>query len=171
MGAVHAFVAEVLGEFVDAFKSAHDQTLEIKLVGYAQIERYVERVVMGHKRTCRCSAGYRLQYGGLDLHVAGCVEVFAHGVVDLGALDEDLLDAVVDHEVDVAAAVAELGVVERVVGHTVFHFDDRKRAQRLAEHGDAAGMDCDLAHLGAEHESLHSDEVADVEKFLHYGVV
>ena len=37
MGAVHTFVSEILGKFVDTFKAAYNQALEIQLVGNAQI--------------------------------------------------------------------------------------------------------------------------------------
>lgn len=52
------------------------------------------------------------------------VEELAHGAEHGGALEESLLYAVVDDEVDVALTGPHLGVVELVVGHTVLIFHD-----------------------------------------------
>ena len=84
VSAVHTLVAEVLGELVDAFEAAHDEALEVKFVGDAQVEGDVERVVVGYEGACRSSAGDALQNGGFHLHVAVFVEVVAHGVEQIG---------------------------------------------------------------------------------------
>ncbi len=59
-----------------------------------------------------------------------------------------------------------LGIVEAVVGYAVFVFHDRQYAQRLGQHGQFLGMNRYLAHLGAEHKTLDTDEVADVEQLF-----
>ena len=166
VGAVHSLVAEILGEFIDSVKSAHNETFQIKFVGYAEIERNVERVVVSDERTRGSSAGNRLKDGGLDFHVAVAVEEFAHGVIDFGALDEYLLDTLVDNEIHITAAVAELGIVERVISDTVLHLYDGKGAERLGQDGDLFGMHGYLAHLGSENIAFYSDEVTDVKKFF-----
>ena len=56
VGLVHAFVAEVLGEFVDAVVAADDEPLEVELVRDPHVEVYVEGVVVGDEGTsCRSS--------------------------------------------------------------------------------------------------------------------
>ncbi len=68
--------------------------------------------MVGNERTGRCSAGNRLENGSVDLHVTVFVEEVAHGVEHFGALDENVAHAFVDHEVYVAAAIAQFWVVE-----------------------------------------------------------
>ena len=104
-------------------------------------------------------------------HVAVLVEVGAHGVEHLCALDEDVLHAVVYHKVDVAAAVAQFGVLEAVVGHAVLHLYDGKRTQALAQQSERGCVHGNLTRLCAVHVTLHADEVADVEELLEYHVV
>ncbi len=137
---VHAFVAEIFGKFVHAVEAAYNKTLQVKFVGDAQIQRNVEGVVVGYERTRRRTASDALQNRSFHFDVSGVVEIFAHGVVHLGALKEYVFDAFVYHQVDVAAAVTQLRVVERVVCHTVFHFHDRQGAQALCQHGEALGV-------------------------------
>ena len=47
--AVHAFVAEVLAEFIHAVEASYDQLLEVQLAGDAQVLVDVERVVVGQR--------------------------------------------------------------------------------------------------------------------------
>ena len=72
---VDAFVAEVVSDFVHALEAAHDQALEIQLVGDAQIERHVERVVVRDEWTRRRAAVQRLQHRRLDFEIAERVEM------------------------------------------------------------------------------------------------
>lgn len=171
VGAVHSLVAEILRELINPLETAYDEAFQIELVGDAQVERYVESVVVGYERTGRSAPRNRLEYGGLDLHIAVAVEIGAHRVVDFRALDENLLDAVIDNEVDIAAAVAQLGVIESVVGDAVFYLDDRQRTQRLAQDCQGGCVNRDLARLCAEHEAFHTDKVADVEQLLEHDVI
>jgi len=171
VGAVHAFVAEILGKLIYALEAAHDKALQVELVGYTQVEWYVERVMMGDERTCRRSARYRLQDRGLHLHVAVVVEIVAHRVKHFRALDEDIFHLVVDHEVDITAAVTQLGVVKRVVGDAVFHFYYRERAQRLAQYRQLLGVNRDFTRLGAEYISLYAYEVAYVKQLLEHYII
>ena len=78
VSAVHTLVAEILGELIYPFETAHDKTLQIKLIGDAEIQGDVKRIVMGDERTCGSSSGNRLKDGSLNLHVAMLVEISAH---------------------------------------------------------------------------------------------
>ena len=64
----HAFVAEIPVDLVDAFETADDQSLQIKLRGDAQVELQIERVVMGHKGARRRPARNHVHHGRLDFH-------------------------------------------------------------------------------------------------------
>ena len=172
MGAVHAFVAEVLREFVHALEAAHDQPFQVELVGDAHIERDVEGVVVGDERTGRGAARDRLEDRGLHLEVAVFVEVVAHRADDLRAFLEDFADVRIDDQVDVAHAVAEFGVGEAVVDGAVgVGLHDREDAERFAEHRERGGVDGEGAGLRDEGVTLDADDVADVEESLEDGVV
>ena len=169
--AVHALVAEVLAELVDAVESADDQFLEVKFRGDAQVEVDVERVVVGDERTRRCAAGDGLEDRGLDLDVAPFVEELAHRGHDPGAADEGLLHLRVDDQVQIPLAVAHLRVGEGIERLAVLLLDDGQRADRLRQHGELTAVHRQFAGVGMEGESLHADEVADVEQFLENRVV
>ena len=116
--------------------------------------------MVGDKGACACTAGDGLQNRCFHFRIAGFVQYGTHGLDDCGALQECFLDAVVHDEIHVALAVAQFRVVERVVGHTVFIFYDRKRLDTLGKHGQLLGMDTDFAHLSAEYKAFDTDEVA-----------
>ena len=117
-----------------------------------------------HEGTRRGTARNGLQHRRFHLQIAALVEETADAVDDAGAGDEDVLHAVVHHEIDVTHTVAQFGVVEFVVFHAVLLLDDGQRPQRLAQHRQFLDMHRDFAHLRAEGETFHADEVADVQK-------
>ena len=171
VGAVHALVAEVAAELIHTGEATDYQTLEVELVGNAEIEVDVQRVVVRDEGARGGTAGDALQHGGVHLEVALLVEVTAHLVHYLGTLHKGVADMGVDDEVDVALAVAQLGVAEGVVDHAVLLLDDGQGAQALAEHGEALHMDGGLTHLGNKHIARYADNVADVEQALEDGIV
>ena len=69
-----ALVAEVLADLVDPLEPAHDQALEVELVGDPQEQVAVERVVVGHERARERAAVERLEDRRLDLEEAALVE-------------------------------------------------------------------------------------------------
>ena len=99
------------------------------------------------------------------------VEEFAHGTDNGGALDECLLDAVVDDEVDIALAGAKLRVIELVIGHTILIFHDRQWLETLGEQGQLFGVNGNLTSLCLEDEALDADDITDVEQFLEDDIV
>ena len=171
MRAVHAFVAEVLAELVDAVESADDQFLEVQLAGDAQVLVDVERIVVRDERTRRGAARNRLENRGFDLDVAFRVEELAHGRDDFGALDKDLAYLRIDRQIDVTLAVADFGIGEGVERLAVLLLDHGQRADRLREHRELAAVHRQLARIGMEREAFDADEVADVEQFLEHRVI
>ena len=171
VGAVHALVAEVARELVHALEAAHDEALQVKLVSNAEVHRDVQGIVVRDERTRRGAAGDGLQHWRLHLEIAALVEETADAIDDAGAGDEDVLHLVVDHKIDVTHTVAQLGVVEFVVLHAVLLLDDGQRPQRLAQHRQFLDVHRDFAHLRAEGEAFHADEVADVEQTLEHRVI
>ena len=61
--AVHALVPEVARELINTFKAAHDEPLEVQFVGNAQVQRDVERVVVGHKTAAQQRPGMACSTG------------------------------------------------------------------------------------------------------------
>ena len=127
--------------------------------------------MVGDERTGRCAAGDGLEDRGFHFQIAVLVEIIAHRPDDLRAFLEDLLHLRVDDQVDVAHAVAELGIGEGVINCAFLLLDDRQYAERLAEHSQLRGVDRQGAGLGDEGETLDADDVADIEEFLEDGVV
>ena len=169
--AVHALVAEVLAQFVDAVEAADDQPLQVELRSDAQVEVDVERVVVRDEGTRRGAARNRLQDRRLDLDVALRIEELTHRRDDPGALDEDLLDLRIDDQVEVALAVADFGVGEGVERLAVLLLDDGQRADRLRQNRKVFAVDRQLARIGAEGEAFDADDVADVEQLLEDRIV
>ena len=171
MAAVHALVAEVTTDLIHTFETSYDETLEIKLGSDTEIEVDVERIVVGDERTSTGTTGNLLEDWCLDLGVTSLVEHLTHGTDDGGTLLEHVLHALVDNQVEVALTIAQLGVVEAIVGHTILILDDRQGTDALAEHGETLAMYGDFASLGTENVTLDTYEVADVEQTLEDSVV
>ena len=111
---------------------------------------------MGHERLRRRAAGDGVQHRRLDLEVALRLHVAANRGDDLEARREDVAHLGVGDEVDVALAVARLGV-----GQTVVLL--RQRTQRLREQRDLSRRDRQLASAGAHDGPDRADPVAEVE--------
>ena len=79
--AIHTLVTEVAREFVYPFKTAHDKTFEVQLIGDTQVQRNVQRVVVRDERTSRSAARNRLQYRSVHFHVTLFVEEVTHVIV------------------------------------------------------------------------------------------
>ena len=123
------------------------------------------------KGRAEAASGDGLEGRSLDLGIAVAVEEGAHGAEHGGTLEEGVLDAVVDDEIDITATGTQLGVVKLVVGHAVLVLDDGQRLEALRQEDELLCVDADLAHLGLEDEATHADEVADVEQLLEDYVV
>ena len=88
---------------------------------------------MRDERTCAGTTGDALQNRSLHLSVSCLIEEVAHGLEHLGTLEECILHTVVDDEVDIALAGAQLRIIELVVSHTILVFHDRQRLEALAQ--------------------------------------
>ena len=74
VGPVHPLVPEVVADLVDPLDAAHQQPLQVQLVGDAEVERHVQRVVVGHEGPRRRAAVERLQDRRLDLEEPALIE-------------------------------------------------------------------------------------------------
>ena len=150
-------VAEVLAELVDLVDSANHQALQVELGRDPQVEVAVERVVVGDEWPGERAPVERLEHGRLHLHEAARVEPAAHRGDRPGPGEEELAGLLVRHQVELAAAVAGLDVLEAVELL-------RRRAQGLREQLPGLGPDRELAAPGCEHGPLDADDVPDVQR-------
>ena len=155
MTGVKAFVAEDTTDLIDALEAADDQALEVELQGNAELEVLVQGVEMGLEGA-RCSAaGVGDQHGCLDLHEVTLCKEAADAGNNLRALDEDVAGSVAHDQVDVALAIAHIGVLQAVELL-------RQGSQRLGQQGQLFSMDRDLTGLGLEDKALDTDDIADI---------
>ena len=155
---VHALVAEDTADLVHAVHTADDQALQIQLGLDAQHHVHIQRVVVGIERAGGGADLKGGQDGGVDLQEALLVQVSADLLQDLAALDEGVFDLGVDDEVNIALTIAGLAV-----GQTVELLGQGQQA--LGEQRQLGDADGDLAHFGAEHFALDTDDIADVQLF------
>ena len=126
---------------------------------------------MSDERSCRCTAGYHLQRRGFHFSISGLVKDSAQRTQHGGTLQEGVFHTVVHHQIYISLSVSELRIVEPVIDHAVLVFHDGQRFERFRQQSQLFGMDGNLAHLCAEHEAAHTDEVADVQQLLKYRIV
>ena len=109
--AIHPLVAEVVADLVDPLEPAHEQPLEVELVGDAQVERHVERVVVGHEGPGRGAAVERLEdRASRPRGTRASSRKRRMWLIDARADAEDLAHLGMHREVGVALAVAHLGI-------------------------------------------------------------
>ena len=166
MVTVHTFVAEVLAYLVHPFEATHDESLQVELGGDTHIHILIEGIEVCDEWPCRGSSGNHLQRGCLHFGISCFVQNFPHGPDDSRTLEECVFDTLVDHKIDVALTIAQLGIVELVIGDTILVFHDWQRLQSLRQQCQLLGVHADLSRLGTEHEALYANKVADVEQTL-----
>ena len=171
MGLVHPFVTEVLRELVYSGISSDNQPLEVELVGYTEVQRNVEGVMMCDERPCGRASRNRLEDRRLHFKASCFIEVFAHRGDYLASLDEHIPDGRVHDEIHISLPVFQLRVCKCIVDFPVLLLDDRKHPERLAQYCKLLGMDGKLACLGIERISPDTYNITDVKQFLEHGVV
>ena len=159
---IQTFVTEHTADLVHPLQTADNEPLEIQLQRNAQLHILVQRIVVRFKRTRRGAARVRHEHGGLDLHKAAAVEEAADLAQDLRALDKRVAHLGVDDQIEIPLAVAHIGILQSVEFF-------RQRLERLGKQRERLCMDGDLAGFRAEHETLDTDNVADVH-FLEIGI-
>ncbi len=167
---VDPLVTEVLADLVDPVQAAHDEPLQVQLVGDAQVQGALQGVVHGDERPRRGSAVERLQGGRLHLQEPLGVQECPQLGDDPRALAEDLADLRMDSQVGIPLPVARLGVRETRV-HPLLarlrvrvHLPERQRPQRLGQERPGRDVDGHLPGAGAEEGALHAQPVAQVEQ-------
>ena len=169
---VHPFVAEVSAELVHPVEPAHDQPLQVKLVGNPQVERDVQGVVVGDERPRRRATGDALKHRGVHFHPSFGVERFTDFSNDGGTRFEGLFHLRVDDQIHVAHPVPQLGVGEGVVHVAVFvGLHGGQGPDGLAQHRQRRDLHRRLSDLGLERLAFHADEIPAVQELLEHVVV
>ena len=153
---VHALVAENTADLIYLLKAAHDQALEVQLGRNAHVHIDVERIVVRDERARRRAARDGVETRGLDLHKAAAIHKLTDLAHDCRALFKGVAHLGVDDQVNIALAVAHIGVLEAM---PLFG----QRREVFGEQRQLMHRNRDLTLLGAEHLALHADNITDVE--------
>ena len=151
-----ALVAEVLADLVDPLEATDDEPLEVELGRDAQVEVGVELVRASDERVRERPAVARLKNRCLDLHEPFCVEVATYGRDDLRPQEKQLARLLVHEQIEIALAIAGLGVgdaVERV----------RQRARVAGEHGQLVHGERGLATTRLRGMPDDADDVPEMD--------
>jgi hypothetical protein len=99
-------------DLVDPLESTHEQPLQIELIGYSQVERYVESVVVRDKRLSRRTSVKRLKDRSLHFEKAALIEKSPDERGGPRPQQKHVTDLRVNGEVGISLAIAKLGIGE-----------------------------------------------------------
>ena len=111
--------------------------------------------MVGFERLCRRATWNGLQHRRLDFEEVAFDQELADVRDDLGTDTEGVAGFLVDHQVDIALAVALLGVGQAVVLV-------RQRAQRLGQQAHVGHLDVQVALARTGQGAFGTDDVAQV---------
>ena len=155
---IDAFVAEVSVDLEHALHAADHEPLQVQLGRHAEVELQVQRVVVGDERARGGAARDHVHHRGLDLDERAVLKKPTDIADDTGPLQEHIAAVVVHEQIDVALALARLGV-----GHAVKLVGERAHALR----GEAQlpHVHGELTGAGAHQAASNPDNVAQIELF------
>ena len=111
---INTLVTEYTANLVNSLKSAHDQSLKIKLQGNTKLNVFVQCVVMCLKRSCSCTACVGNQHWCLHFHeVTSCKEI-TDFLKDLGTFDEYLLAVLVHDKIHISLTITGICICQSV---------------------------------------------------------
>ena len=157
--AVDPFVAEIMPDFVHALHAADDQPLQVKLVGNAHEQRHVEGLVVGLEGPCQRASVQGLEYRCFDFDETFSVHEPLNGPDEPRALEEDLLDARIDDQVDIALPVPCLDIPQAVPFF-------RQGAQGLGQQLHLVHHDGGLTGSGGEDCALYTQIVPYLDQLV-----
>jgi|ERR1700724_1985712 hypothetical protein len=108
----NAFIPEIAIELENFVEPAHEQALEIKFRGDAQIKVKVERLVMCLKRLRRCAACNCLQHRCFDLKKTSLLEETADLAHDRNPLGKCFPRLLVRNQIKITFAVARFDILQ-----------------------------------------------------------
>ena len=107
-------VAEVAVDLKNPVEAAHDQALQVKFRGNAQIKIDVEGVVVGNKGPRHRSARQGLHHRRLNFQVALRLQKVADGAHQLAPALKDGADVFIHHQVQVPLPIPDFHIGEAV---------------------------------------------------------
>ena len=155
---IDTLVPEDAADLVDSFHAADDQALQIEFQGNAQLDIFIERIVVRLKWTRRGTTRIWHKHRCLDFHEAAVIQEPADLADDLRALHEGVAHLGVHDQIQISLTVADVRVLKTMELL-------RQRNQVLGQECQLVRMDGDLSHLRAEYKSFHADDVSDVHLF------
>ena len=126
---------------------------------------------MRDERTSRCATRNLLKDRSFHFRKARLIKHLTHGAQNRGTFQERVLHTVVHDQIHITLTVSQFGVFKRIKHLTVFLFHDRQRLQALRQHRERLCMHTDLARLGAEHKTFHTNEVTQIQQLLEHYVI
>src|SRR5690606_16048900 len=160
MGSVHAFVTEHFPKFINPIKAAHNQSFQIKLIGYPKIQGHVQGIVISIEGP-RCSAAmYLLQDRRLYFQPAAVVKMPSHRRNDLRTRNKNLFNFRIYSEIHIALPVSHLRVSETIMDVSfLIPFYYRKRFYRLRQNRQLCHMQGYFTCLCRKNKSLNSNKI------------
>ena len=140
MVTVHTLVTEVLANLINTLKTTYDKALQIKLSSDTHIHILIERIEVSDEWAGRSTTSDTLESRSLHLCITSVVENAAECTENCSTLQESILYAIVDDEVNIALTIAQLRVVELVVSNTIHILYDREWFQTLREQAQFLGV-------------------------------
>src|SRR5699024_2012303 len=140
---------------VHTLQTAHHQALEVQLSGNTHVHINVQGVVVGDEGAGGGTAGDGVKHRSLHFHIAPVVQEVPDVADESGTNLKGAAHLGIDDQVHIPLTATGLHVGEAVELL-------RQRQQGLGQQGDGVGLEGDLAPLGAEHVSLHPNDVANV---------
>ena len=166
MGLVHTLVAEVLAHLIDTLETTNNQSLQVELGSDAHVHILIERIEMGDEWAGTGTSCDILQDRRVDLGITGIVKNATQRADDGGTLEECIFDTLVNHQVNIALAIAKFWIVEFVISHTILILHDRQRFEGFRQQGEFLAVYADLASLCTKHKAFDANEVANVHQLL-----
>jgi hypothetical protein len=149
-------VSEYSSDLVDPVEAPDHQTLQVELVGDAEVKGLIEDVMLRREGSCGGTPIDRLQHRRLHLEKAALVEGGADRRDHAAAQYGDLPRPLVGDQVQVALARASLDI-----GQAVPLLGQRSKA--LGEQIRRSESDRELPLLGAPHRSFDAQEVPHID--------
>ncbi len=151
-----ALIAEILADLVDSIQPAHDEPLQIELVGDAQVYLLIQGVVVSGEGSRHRPSIHGLENRCLHLDEPAGIHEATQGGDDVTAQDEDAARLFVDDKVQVSLPVAGLHVLQAVPLL-------RQWPEGLGQQGQLVHPKAGLAGTREEERALGLDNVTDVQ--------
>ena len=168
---VHTFIAEVAAELIYPLKTAYYQALQVQLIGYTQVQRHIQCIMMGNEWLGQRTARYALQHRRIHLQRTLPVQEVADGILHLRYLYERIPYPRIHDQVGIALAIFKLQVRHRVKHLSVLFLRYRHRVQALGQQYKRGNVYRCFTHLGDKPITLHPYYIPYVQQLFPHLVI